>query len=78
MSPSSTPPAKSASNPNGWSAESGAPIAALREETRGSHWRDDFPERDDTTWAGHFDTVMSDGVAEIAFAPAPATDGVHA
>ena len=24
--------------------------AACREETRGSHWREDFPERDDTHW----------------------------
>ena len=34
-----------------------ADAAALREETRGSHWRDDFPERDDARWAGHFDVV---------------------
>ena len=46
-----------------------------REETRGSHWRDDFPERDDATWAGHFDTVMSDGVAEVSFVSAVASDG---
>ncbi len=59
-------------------AEALTEAARGREETRGSHWRDDFPERDDATWAGHFDTVMSDGVAEIAFAAAPATDGVHA
>jgi L-aspartate oxidase len=49
--------------------------AALREETRGSHWRDDFPERDDATWAGHVDTVMTDGVAEVTFHPAPPSDG---
>ena len=24
--------------------------ARLREETRGSHWREDFPERNDETW----------------------------
>lgn len=48
--------------------------ATLREETRGSHWRDDFPERDDAGWAGHIDTVMRDGHAEVAFRPAPATD----
>jgi L-aspartate oxidase len=27
--------------------------AREREETRGSHWREDFPERDDQGWAGH-------------------------
>jgi L-aspartate oxidase len=51
--------------------------AALREETRGSHWREDFPERNDAAWAGHFDTVMTDGATTVAFAPAPATDGPH-
>ena len=49
--------------------------AALREETRGSHWREDFPERDDADFAGHFDAVMSDGASTLAFVPAPATDG---
>jgi L-aspartate oxidase len=32
--------------------------ARLREETRGSHWRDDFPDRDDATWRGHLDTTL--------------------
>ncbi|MBM7518131.1 L-aspartate oxidase [Nocardioides nitrophenolicus] len=49
--------------------------AALREETRGSHWRDDFPERDDARWAGHFDVTMDDGATTVAFVAAPATDG---
>ncbi|TAM80756.1 MAG: L-aspartate oxidase [Jatrophihabitans sp.] len=35
--------------------------ARLREETRGSHWRDDFPERDDRAWLGHLDTVLDPG-----------------
>jgi L-aspartate oxidase len=52
-----------------------ADAAALREETRGSHWRDDFPERDDAGFAGHFDVVMSDGASTLAFVPEPATDG---
>ena len=49
--------------------------AALREETRGSHWREDHPDRDDPDFAGHFDTVMADGVSTTTFVPAPATDG---
>jgi L-aspartate oxidase len=27
--------------------------AARREETRGCHWREDFPDRDDPRWLGH-------------------------
>ncbi len=33
--------------------------ARRREETRGSHWRDDFPDRDDARWRGHLDTVLA-------------------
>ena len=51
-----------------------ADAAALREETRGSHWREDFPERDDARFAGHFDVVMRDGETELVFVPSPATD----
>ena len=50
--------------------------ATLREETRGSHWREDFPERDDANWAGHFDVTMADGTVTATFQPAAATDGV--
>jgi L-aspartate oxidase len=32
--------------------------ARTREETRGSHWRDDFPDRDDEHWLGHLDVVL--------------------
>jgi L-aspartate oxidase len=51
-----------------------ARAAELREETRGSHWRDDFPERDDARFAGHFDARMSEGRISLAFVPAPQTD----
>jgi L-aspartate oxidase len=30
-----------------------ATAARDREETRGSHWREDFPDRDDVDWGGH-------------------------
>lgn len=51
-----------------------ADAAALREETRGSHWREDFPERDDAGFAGHFDVVMADGASTLEFVPAAPTD----
>jgi succinate dehydrogenase/fumarate reductase flavoprotein subunit len=43
--------------------------AGRREETRGSHWREDFPERDDTTWLGHLDTVLVEGRLQTDFVP---------
>ncbi|MEW9533322.1 L-aspartate oxidase [Microbispora sp. NPDC049125] len=33
--------------------------AAEREETRGSHWREDHPERDDDHWRLHIDIALS-------------------
>jgi L-aspartate oxidase len=42
-----------------------ADAACLREETRGSHWREDFPERDDERFLGHFDAVMDDGATTL-------------
>jgi L-aspartate oxidase len=32
--------------------------AQRREETRGSHWREDFPDRDDRDWLGHLVTRL--------------------
>jgi len=40
--------------------------ATLREETRGSHWREDFPDRDDDHLAGHLDVRLVDGVLDVA------------
>jgi L-aspartate oxidase len=34
--------------------------AMLREETRGGHWREDFPDRDDRRWRGHLVSVVSE------------------
>ncbi|MBF4162608.1 L-aspartate oxidase [Nocardioides acrostichi] len=48
--------------------------ASAREETRGSHWREDFGDRDDDRWAGHFDTVCADGALLSTFHAAPASD----
>jgi L-aspartate oxidase len=33
-----------------------------REETRGSHWREDFPGRDDAAWRGHLVTRLNTGL----------------
>jgi succinate dehydrogenase/fumarate reductase flavoprotein subunit len=32
--------------------------ARQRQETRGSHWREDFPGSDDEHWLGHLDTTL--------------------
>jgi L-aspartate oxidase len=46
--------------------------AARREETRGAHWRDDFPDRDDENWRGHLDTVLAvDGTLRTEFEAIP-------
>ena len=51
-----------------------AEAAALRTETRGSHWREDFPDRDDTR-AGHVDSWLDDdGTVRVEWIPAPSTD----
>ncbi|WP_107704479.1 L-aspartate oxidase [Nocardioides allogilvus] len=51
-----------------------AQAALRREETRGSHWREDFPDRDDVAQAGHIDTRLVDGQLEQEFLPARSTD----
>lgn len=40
--------------------------AGERRETRGSHWRDDYPDSDDA-WAGHLETTLDDGAVRTTF-----------
>jgi L-aspartate oxidase len=51
-----------------------ASAALLREETRGSHWREDFPGRDDAEWSGHIDWVLVDGHSRGEFRSAEPSD----
>ena len=55
-----------------------AESARQREETRGSHWREDFPERDDARWSGHFDVTLGDAGISVEFLAAPPSDGAVA
>ena len=51
-----------------------AAAAAIRTETRGSHWREDFPDRDDTK-AGHIDSwIEADGSIRAEWTFSPSTD----
>jgi L-aspartate oxidase len=43
--------------------------ATLREETRGSHWREDFPERNDAEWARHVDVTLHGGSTRLGLTP---------
>jgi L-aspartate oxidase len=47
--------------------------ATAREESRGSHWREDHPDRDDAQWSGNLDlTLPPDGdqaVPRATFVP---------
>ena len=52
-----------------------AEAARLREETRGSHWREDFPARDDVRWAGHVDARLTATGLDLGFQPSPPSDG---
>jgi L-aspartate oxidase len=54
--------------------------AATRTETRGSHWREDYPDLDGS-WAGHLIVTLGDGGLVPAFrpagAPVPAGGAAH-
>jgi L-aspartate oxidase len=48
-------------------------VATERAETRGSHWREDFPERDDVHWSGHLDVTLAHGELGSSYLPTPLT-----
>jgi nicotinate-nucleotide pyrophosphorylase (carboxylating) len=50
-------------------SEALAAAALERQETRGSHWREDYPDRDDTWWLGHLDTRLVDGAVRTVYVP---------
>ncbi|MCW2540283.1 MAG: L-aspartate oxidase [Frankiales bacterium] len=44
--------------------------ASRRHETRGSHWREDHPDRDDADWRGHLDLRLGpDGMISSDYRP---------
>jgi L-aspartate oxidase len=46
--------------------------ATTREETRGAHWRDDFPATDDERWRGNVDLCLDpDGTLRADYRPLP-------
>ncbi|MCD0482487.1 L-aspartate oxidase [Streptacidiphilus sp. ASG 303] len=47
--------------------------ASLREETRGCHWREDFPDRDDARWRRHLTTTLPAGADAPVTADSPVT-----
>jgi L-aspartate oxidase len=52
-----------------------AESALGREETRGSHWREDFPDRDDQRWSGHFDVRLDGEALGVTFTHTQPSDG---
>jgi L-aspartate oxidase len=47
--------------------------ASRRAETRGAHWREDCPERDDQHWCGHLDLRLGpDGTVSTDYIPSAA------
>jgi L-aspartate oxidase len=51
-----------------------AGAAQRRRETRGSHWREDHPHRNDGDWAGHLHVRLHDGRLEVVMHPGEPTD----
>ena len=45
--------------------------ALRREESRGAHFREDFPVEDDGRWRGHLEVALAGGEPVWSFKPAP-------
>ncbi|GLW25098.1 hypothetical protein Mame01_51400 [Microbispora amethystogenes] len=43
--------------------------ATVREETRGSHWREDHPDRDDARWRAHIDIALTAEGLTLMYTP---------
>jgi succinate dehydrogenase / fumarate reductase flavoprotein subunit len=54
-------------------AEVTALSALNRTESRGAHWREDFPKRDDVNWLKHTFVTLRDGKQEISYKPVTIT-----
>ena len=54
-------------------AEVTALSALNRTESRGAHWREDFPRRDDANWLKHTFVALKDGKQEITYKPVTLT-----
>jgi succinate dehydrogenase / fumarate reductase flavoprotein subunit len=54
-------------------AEVTALSALNRTESRGAHWREDFPKRDDVNWLKHTFVALKDGKQEITYKPVTLT-----
>jgi len=47
--------------------------AMMRDESRGAHYKPDFPERDDTNWLKHTLAYKAEGGPDIKFKPVTIT-----
>jgi succinate dehydrogenase / fumarate reductase flavoprotein subunit len=54
-------------------AEVTAFSALTREESRGAHYREDFPERDDANWLKHTFVTLKDGALTASYKPVTIT-----